>query len=476
MGAISKCCCGDCCLSAEDMPYTSVTLIAPTENCEGGPGGGVGAGVGEGEGDPEPPVSGFSQFGCCYQAEFVLNCQPEVETCELWAKRKTDWGFNVEYYDAKKSYIETQDPDDCTDCPCIVRRTKSVDATATSRVFFGHKHRLARLRVNVGKAFIKCNGDESPVCKFYVAVTYEYEITEGKTAPIVYQLFNKSCSGFDSPNCSVSTSWSEEYGTDSDTCPEDAEINYLGPITVALTRAKFFDEFPEGQVTISAGDTVPFACCDGKTGCTISGQSCGLSFGGSNCFGAVPEYPEFSDLAFLFLHPCPDYGFLQGPLWFDPSTNTVNCYQVKVNGMHDPQPYSVECVYDAGECYEPISACIGTGVGVDTFVKDPYAVESNSLNEGASLCNMLDVDYLSPGFYPPPDCLHGDPLPSEGDCVIEGCCIARNAGLVIVQDLCFIFDTACGRKIKDYSCSTLKTDYSVGDFCLSLPNVTLEFA
>jgi hypothetical protein len=43
MGTMGSCCC-DCCLDAEDMPFTSVSLIAPTDDCEGGLGDGLGGG------------------------------------------------------------------------------------------------------------------------------------------------------------------------------------------------------------------------------------------------------------------------------------------------------------------------------------------------------------------------------------------------------------------------------------------------
>lgn len=469
MGAISKCCCGDCCLSDEDMPYASVTLITPSENCEGGPGGGVGVGVGEGE-DLSPPVANFQQFGCCHQAEFVLNCQPQVEICELWAKRKTDWGFTVKYYAAKKGYINTEDPNDC-DCDCTLYQTKTIDATETVRVFFGQKYQLIRLLVNVGQVKIQCIGDAVAACKFYIAVTYIYQIYEGNSLPIQYKQIDKACTGnYDPPECSTSTSWTEESGTDSDTCPEGS-INYLPESNVTITRAKFYDELPTGQVTIGQNDDVPFSCCDGKTGCVVTQPSCGLSFGNDRCLTAVPNYPEIGS--------CALYGIVQNGVLVG-----VQCYEVKTNGMFSPVPYTVECVSDAGEeindCFWDYGfQCSGNTLGVDRFVVNASSSPTNTGLEGDNICSTLDVNYLNPGTVAGPTCIEGSPSQvGFSGCIIDGCCITRTGpqGEILYNDLCNVFDVFCGRKIEGYTCSTVRTDYTVGDVCIPLPNVTLEFA
>ena len=477
MGAISKCCCGDCCLSAEDMPYTSVTLIAPTENCEGGPGGGVG--VGEGE-DPPPPVASFQQFGCCHEAYFPsLYCQPLVQNCELWAKRKTDWGFTVKYYAAKKGYINTEDPNDC-DCDCTIYQTKAIDATETVRVFFGQEYQLVRLSVNVGKVKIKCDGDEDSTCKFYIAVTYGYQVQEYASEEFTSGTQNKTCAGnYNSPECSTTTSWTEEYGEDSDTCPEGFVDTFLGsqfgnisggPGNVTITRAKFYDTLPTGQVTIGQNDGVPFSCCEGKTGCVVTQPSCGLSFGNDRCLASVPSYPN---------------QLIACALYTNVTQGVYNqCYEVKTNGMYSPVPYTVECVSDAGEeindCFWDYGfGCSGNTLGVDRFVVNASSSPTNTGLEGYNICSTLDVDYLVPGTVALPTCIDGSTaFVNPFACLIDGCCITRTGpqGEILYNDLCNVFDVFCGRKIEGFTCSTARTDYTVGDVCLPLPNVTLEFA
>ena len=86
MGTLTTCCCG-CCLEPADMPYESVSLIAPADDCEGGLGGGLGGGgIGIGGGGGETPIypsASFAQLGCCHIADFALACQSYTENCKF---------------------------------------------------------------------------------------------------------------------------------------------------------------------------------------------------------------------------------------------------------------------------------------------------------------------------------------------------------------------------------------------------------
>jgi hypothetical protein len=347
-------------------------------------------------------------------------------------------------------------------------QSKSTSGIATARRFFGAKRTLNAITITIGKALIKCDGDEEPACKYFIAATYEFIVEEGMSQQIDHSIYEQSCTGVFRPgDCSISASWSTEFGEDTDTCPEDA-IAYTELSTVEITRAKFYDELPTGEIEITADDDVPFSCCDGKTNCDISQIPCGLNIGGSNCFGNVPLYDEseFGYLSVCFLE--------EGPLWLDEDTGELKCYEVQVNGMYEPAPFTSTCftrVVGSG-CFYPQPECEGTTLGVDRFVKDAYDLTGfgNGL-EGSSMCLALDVDYVNPGSVEGPDC---DGLGSPGLCTVPDCCVAYQELGFIIETNCQYLGQFCGRKIVDYECDHIRTDYPAGAFCLSLPTVTLE--
>jgi hypothetical protein len=152
--------------------------------------------------------------------------------------------------------------------------------------------------------------------------------------------------------------------------------------------------------------------------------------------------------------------------------------------MFSPVPYTVECVSDAGEeindCFWDYGfQCSGNTLGVDRFVVNASSSPTNTGLEGDNICNTLDVNYVNPGTIAGPTCIDGSTAQvGFSGCIIDGCCITRTGpqGEILYNDLCNVFDVFCGRKIEGYTCSTVRTDYTVGDVCLPLPNVTLEFA
>jgi hypothetical protein len=285
---------------------------------------------------------------------------------------------------------------------------------------------------------------------------------------IDHSITTQSCTGvFRSGECSVYASWSSEFGFDTDTCPEDS-IFYTENSTVEITRAKFFDELPTGEIEITASDGVPFSCCDGKVNCGISQVPCNLNIGNSNCFGNVPLYDE------------EEYGYLsvcnleEGPLWLDEATQTLKCFEVQVNGMYEPTPFISSCftrTINSG-CYSPEPECQGTTLGVDRFVKNVYDVSTfgNGL-EGVSMCNALDTDYVNPGNVVGADC---DGTIGPRLCIVPNCCVSYQELGFVIETNCQYLGQFCGRKIVDYECDHIRTDYPAGAFCLSLPTVTLE--
>jgi hypothetical protein len=298
------------------------------------------------------------------------------------------------------------------------------------------------------------------------------------SAQVDHSISSQSCTGVFRPgDCSISASWSSEFGEDTDTCPDDA-IQYTEVSTVEITRAKFFDELPTGEIEITADDDVPFSCCDGKTNCNISQIPCGLNIGGSNCFGNVPLYDESE---FGYLSVC---NLSEGPLWLDDEAQELKCFEVQVNGMYEPAPFTSTCFTRVAEsgCFSPEPECEGTTLGVDRFVKDAYDLTGfgNGL-DGVSMCSALDVDNLNPGNVAGANC-DGDTQP-PGLCTVSNCCVSYIDNGFLIETNCqylappILFASVggfCGRKITDYDCDHIRTDYSAGAFCLSLPTVTLE--
>lgn len=500
MSGMGKCCCGDCCLEEGEMPYTTATLKSPYYPCEGGggPGGGVGVGVGEGE-EPSYPTENFVKQTCCYQAgfNFDLNgqCTEEVFNCFLWAKRDVTFSYTVSYYRQKIAYHPAEtDPEDY-DCPCILATTKSVDYEGAARVFLNQSYQLYKATVSVGKTKIKCDGDSEPVCKFYIAVTYDFRVKEGPSDVQVYNKKTFSCVGnFDNPNCTITNSWIEESGTDSDACPfDDFQGGPIFETIVSVTRIKFYDALPApGDITIAATDSVPFSCCDGKVNCTIEQQSCGLLVG-SNCLPAAPYFNEFMDPANSYnLIPCSEV------LQWDEETDQWQCFRIMVDGYMESRltvadVFLFGIVLLAPDCYYhaieqiggpscPQYSCDAISMGWDSLTFSE--VDFVNQGEGLSPCGTLDVNYLIEPPSPPvgPYCSGGASPPELGFCTTDDCCVEGVAlnfcdspdSVSTLQ--CPVLGPDCGRKITDLECSHALTNYSVGATCLPIGNAIIGLA
>ena len=334
MGGIGQCCC-TCCLASEDIPFSQVTLKAPFENC---------GGYGPPEEFPTLSLQQSDVFGCCYVGTHSFACQPPTTSCELYAKRKTDWSFKVEYHRSSNCYLPAGS-DWATDCGnqsvCRLVQTKTVNATTSARVFFKHTRELINVEITVGKAQIKCDGDTDPVCKYFIAATWSYRVTEGLSSLLYYRKFDFVCTGnFEVDNCSLSTSWTVQNGSDSDSCPSDFYFGGGTTKVVKFTRAKFYDSLPTGEVTITKDDKPPFACCGGKTNCEVFQSTCGLDFSGDRCVAPLPPYPEGKDRGTAYAVPLLDIctnGTTgedphPGPLWWD-DDNQPHCLVIHENGL-----------------------------------------------------------------------------------------------------------------------------------------------
>ena len=143
--------------------------------------------------------------------------------------------------------------------------------------------------------------------------------------------------------------------------------------------------------------------------------------------------------------------------------------------MYEPAPFISTCftrVAGSG-CYSPEPECEGTTLGVDRFVRDAYDLTNfgNGL-DGVRMCNALDVDTINPGIVAGASC-DGDTQP-PGLCTVPSCCVAYQELGFVIETNCQYLGRFCGRKIVDYECDHIRTDYPAGAFCLSLPTVTLE--
>ena len=474
MGCFGKCA-RDCCLDASEMPYASVTINSPLDDC--------------GPGEPTPKTEDFVQDGCCWRATFEYDCQPLTNaTCSLYAKQTADFSFDAIYYRQKISYNPPGEYEsvDEFDCPCIPVQQRSVDVTATAKIFYLRDTQLVSIVVTVGKAKIQCDGDASPVCKPYIAVTYEYNFREAISLPNYYRNADFACTGlFQDGNCSVTHSWNEESGTLSDDCPYDGITEEVGPnvfgSTYVVSRIKFYDELPEigDAVSIGNSDDDTFDCCSGKTNCTIAQSSCGLAVSGS-CPGAVAPWP-FS------LNPCGDMnqeGSLASPMGAlcGDEESGLECCEVEVNGYQEPSVYDTQVyVLGAGSnpnCYAEIQLPIP---GTETLVTARCQDMGVGFDLLPNLCGTHVTDWaqLDPsdlrGFRGP-YCDGGEDPPAPGLCLTGDCCELEDSGFVIELTCSYLEAEFCGLKIENYECTAVRTDYSVGTACVSVPTVIMEFS
>lgn len=487
MGCFGKCACSECCIEESEMPYTTVTLKSPDKTtCPSGPGV-----------DPDPTET-FVRGECCYTARFELPCQPvQNRTCALFAKQTTDFSFDAIYYQSLLSYNPPgtyESPDDFS-CPCVAVQKRSVSVQSAARIFFEQYFKLEAVSIHVGKMKIKCDGDENPVCKFYIAATSEYRIHEGISQAQYSVVKQIACSGlFEDGNCSITNSWTEEDGLNSDTCPEG--ISFAGSGTLSyFTRVKFYDSLPaSGDVTITNSDDIPFDCCSGKTNCEITQLNCGLSID-SNCLGSVAPWFAEQDNTLFRLVPCAAPGLTTRlePVYFDEALNAYVCYSPVVNGYRLPTQAAIYEVWIfSGTCYDDEPGlgqfCVSQGIGFDRFGRPGSTPGNLEGVDGADWSTMCDTAIVDACDFNPaqfacgetvytPTCEGGEDPPLPGLCESDDCCQQLlPGGGVSVTNCKYLDNTYCGLKLQNFTCNAVRTDYTVGNNCVPIPSVTVGLA
>lgn len=467
MGTLGTCCCG-CCLEPGDMPYTSVKLIAPLDDCEGGlGGGGAGGGIiggigigggGIGPGDPTYPETSFIQATCCYVADFDLVCQQYTEHCGVWASQDLDFSYKAEFYKLKASYLDNPGSGDCQ---CTLVQTKLVDFHRTDKIYWVARYKLKAIRIHVGKISVQCDGDPNSSCKFYVAASYVFEVCESALSwsggVSIYPEFtiDYTCTGnYRAGNCSLTSTWQEASSVNNctDVLAQDP-WNFCNSLdTKVISRIKLFDTLPTGQVTITNSDLPPVGCCGGETGCNVIGSPCGLELI-SNC---VPNLPAYNGTEMTYFCQSSIYPNPGPPPYADGCEIVVGCPEVKAKQSVDFG--CKEYVFDSESgCYELIQTSIKNVPGVDQFTCG-FCVTA----EGTSY-------YFSDMYGTFHDC--GVP----GICTTGDCCF--DFGTPEIQYNCqeFVSDEHCRVDISDYTCNigALQT-HTTGAFCFNLPTVTIE--
>jgi len=449
---LSKCCC-DCCITEEEMPWETVTLKAPYETCNG---------VTE---PPTYPSQPLVRQGCCYVAEFELDCQTATNVCDLWARRNYSFSYTADFYKTQTDFINRTTPPTTPVCDCIKYQTKQVSFDGKIRIYYLAQYDLIRLRITVGKALTKCDEDAEPVCRFFVATTYYYTILEDISNAYVYKKIDNACTGvYRNGICSYTNSWTEEEGTDSDNCPEGLVVN---PATAELdigsfTRIKFYDTLPTGEVSLTNADSLPNSCCTGKTNCTFVVVPCGLSDTASSdrCLPALPEFDgQFEDICYPGMQDDrsnPGFGDSTGCFSILPKDEAV---------LVMTQAYYIDgpCNFVQDAPFTP--NCLQEYPGFDYFAseKDPDRIFGNP-----SMCGTLN-DY----------CLGGEDPPLQEFCEVEGstgCCFRFDDQGMPIANNCIDLQGSCQRDLRDLTCSITTSHFTAGDVCFPVPTVTLEFA
>jgi len=458
---LSKCCC-DCCITAEEMPWETVTLKAPYETCNG---------VTE---PPTYPSATFERRSCCYIAEFELGCQPWIYDCHLWVKQNFDLSYNVAIYDIKTAYASSLP---ATDCPCIHVQDVSYSSLDIVRLFAVNKRKLTKITVSVGKVLVKCSGDAEATCKYYVASTWEFEAKADAAGGLggfepSYRTATETCTGvYREGFCSYTDETTTVIGTTSDACPEDlAETWFLNHDGIEydfkVSRIKLYDTLPVTPVSITDADEPPVSCCGGETGCELEIDPCGLNLV-DNCYKPLADFAGV-DLAAFYCQSIDENGDLviTCPTVLDKVGVTIKsqAYVTDGNGC------SSTCVGDASYL------CEDDYPGIDRLICG-YGIDS----EG----NPYPLDFGVAG-----SC--GDPYEF---CTVEGCANAGGDCYVYTSPNCGIApaledcpdlakrksagggNDTCRRDITDLVCTigepVVDNDWEI---CFTLPTVTLEFA
>ena len=464
MGTMGKCCCGDCCLTPELMPFTTVSLIAPTDDCEGGlggggdPGGGVGAGVGEGDPDPVTyPTASLIDSGCCYTAEFNLACQEYTEHCGLYASQDVDFAYKTDLYKAKASYLEELGEHEC---PCIKVQSYDFTYNGAGKFYWAARYKLKSIMIHVGRVNVVCAGSESPACKYYVAATYKFEYCDAILPIQEYVLDTVLTGHYKVDQCSTTETFQQTSSINS--CQNLLDADPWGSCPVGegynISRIKLFDSLPTGQVSITDADYPPFSV-GGSSGCVLQSHPCGLNVI-DNCIANLPAYNGPPPSTYWFCTPVGDN---------TPPLDTEGCF------------------IDAG-C-PTIETKTGINPGCQQFVFNEQASCYQYKGLGSVdypgldmlLCGYCIIDGVTTKYYSNLfGTLPGGAVPPPDFCETGGCCFlgfefGQPVGIYNCQE--FSTDQNCRRDILDYTCSIgdLVT-YTTGSFCFNLPTVTIQLS
>ena len=462
MGTMGGCCC-DCCLDAEEMPFTSVSLIAPTDDCEGGLGDGLGGGgVGIG-GGPEVPIYPSAEFvpvNCCFIADFNLACQEYTKNCAVLATIQTDISAKFEYYRRRIPYL--LDGNDPVSCPCELIQSNLVSEQTIHKAWWLERHKLVGLRVHVGKIRVQCEGGES-ACKYYVAVSYIFEHCEfvlgWATGGSFFAEFTNSynCTGvYRDGTCSFSNQF--ENSSTINNCNDlmaafPDQFCAFDPLRQKIiSRIKLFDTLPTGQISISDADYPPLSCCGGSTGCTITGSPCGLSII-DNCMQNLPQFDE----------PFP--AFCQASLGQPPYEEGCEI----VEGC--PVIRELDPPFDLG--YQCFGYFYAYNDSVDCFVRVASPGSGNVINSTVINCGYCIEDGQTV-WADTPLMLTDQCAPGATLCLTGECC--QNELVNSPQFVCQEFyEGLCATVISDLECEVGQPQYFTGGaFCFNLPTVTIQ--
>lgn len=461
MSILSKCCC-DCCLTAEDMPFTSVQLIAPTDDCVGGIGEGLGGGVGVGVGvgDPLYPSASFVSGGCCFIADFNLACQEYTKVCGLWASQDISYSYGVDLYKSKVSYRQnTSTPHEC---PCVKVQSIDYSITKTDKIYWVGRYKLIGVRIHVGKANVTCSNG-SVGCRFYVAATYifetcDYALMWGGGVSFYPEFTQRTiCTGvYKNGTCSFSSDVTENSSINNctDVLNSDPFAEGLCPPTRQqyISRIKLFDTLPTGQVSITNADLPPVSCCGSQTGCTISGTSCGLYLV-SNC---VPNLPAYDGPPMAYF--CQRYDILGDPPYPEGCEIVIGCPSVleKESRPGLCQGYTFEAFQQGTGCFQrDLFDQSAVYPGFDRIVCG-YCIDENGIKtyyDAIGLGNVCGTDL----------------------CLADGCCLTQDQPPQVTTCNEFNSEQYCRIDVRDFECSIgdLQT-YETGAFCYHLPTVTIQ--
>ena len=494
MGTLGTCCCG-CCLEEAEMPYSTVTLISPLDVCEGGLGGeggggigGIGIGGGGGVGEESYPSANFVRYGCCYIAEFALACQQQNEFCGVWASQDLDFAYQENIHKLRPSFLQGSHPPEDHECTCVLVQQRNVTYHRTEKVYWLHRHKLNKILIHVGKIKTRCNGEESDVCRFYIAASYVYRVCEGVTDLTDYPAINidYSCTGiYRDGYCSYTNSWSED--SEVQNC-EDllAALNDIDWNTVCnggedhvISRIKIYDTLPplpSPTVSFTNADLPPISCCDNLSGCIVTQETCGLNLI-SNCQSNLPEYngPEA-----VFFPECENHN---GPMPPNPSNppglecfTSEGCPQI----LYKFYELELTCTgfeqYEENGCFMKVGGAIQQWPGWDIFACG-YCTDDTGATTPVytSMYNTVSAG-----------CLGGPSPPGPLLCYTVDCCY--DFGSALTYDCPDVLESTsggvggvgtsiCKIDILNYTCTIGTIEkFTVGAVCFNLPTVTIELS